>query len=144
MRLSLGYPLMDAELEILEGQKEQHPLEKLESVATLEEVVEAQKEVRQVKVETRISKYVLELVAASREDSRLKLGSSTRGALALYRVAQARAFCEGRDYVLPDDIKGLASSVLAHRLVLETKAKYAGITKEVITRELLEKVPVPT
>ena len=144
MRLSLGYPEMEAELEILESQKRAHPLESLEAVVTVEEVLEATAALCELKVETRVSEYILALVAATRKDSRLKLGSSTRGALALYRVSQARAFSEGRDYVLPDDVKALASSVLAHRLVLETKAKYAGTTKDAIMRELLEKVPVPT
>ncbi len=143
VKLTLGYPELEDELAVLEGQKTAHPLQQLDKAAQLEEVVEAQKRVREVKVSEEVSRYILGLVRASREEPRLKLGSSPRGALALYRTGQALAFSQGRDYVLPDDIKTLAVEVLAHRLVLDTKSKYSGVSKEDVTRELLEKVAVP-
>jgi MoxR-like ATPase len=144
MKISLGYPERTDEREILEGQKELHPLESLAPVATLEEVVQAQQEVRRVRVGEPVVEYILALVEATRKDVRLKLGVSPRGSLALYRAVQARAYAEGRDYALPDDVKELAVPVLAHRLVRDTKAKYSGVTKEGIVEDLLGRLPVPT
>ncbi len=144
IRLQLGYPDPDDELEVLEGQRVRHPLDGLEPVATLEEVVQAQEEVRQIRLERPVSRYILELVHATRSEPRLKLGSSPRGALALYRVAQALAMCDGRDYVLPDDVKRLSGPVLGHRLLLDTKSKYSGTSKESIVTDLLEQIKVPT
>lgn len=144
MRLTLGYPDRGYELTVLEAQRTHHPLERLESVTDLAEVMLAQETVREVRVERPVSEYILSLVHATREDARLKLGVSTRGALAMYRTAQAWAWCAGRDYVLPDDVKGLAVEVLAHRLVLDTKAKYSGVTRESIMAEVVGRVPVAT
>jgi MoxR-like ATPase len=141
MRLALGYPDRDHELAVLEDQRQQHPLERLESVTDLDEVMQAQEAVRQVRVERPISEYILALVQATREDPRLKLGSSTRGALALYRTAQARAWCEGRDYVLPDDIKALSTEVLAHRVMLDTKSRYSGVSREDLVAEIVGRIP---
>lgn len=144
VKLELGYPAPDHELEMLEGQRTRHPLESLEPVAELSEVVAAQEEVRKVRLERPVAQYILALVQASRQEPRLKLGSSPRGAIALYRVSQALALCAGRDYVLPDDVKRLAGPVLAHRLCLDTKSKYGGTSKESIVTDLLEQVKVPT
>lgn len=141
MRLALGYPDRDHELAVLEDQRQQHPLERLESVTDLDEVMQAQEAVRQVRVERPISEYILALVQATRDDPRLKLGSSTRGALALYRTAQARAWCEGRDYVLPDDIKALSTEVLAHRVMLDTKSRYSGVSREDLVAEIVGRIP---
>ncbi|MBI2267048.1 MAG: MoxR family ATPase [Armatimonadetes bacterium] len=144
VKLQLGYPPLEDEIEVLEGQREVHPLEELAPVADLEEIIEVQKGVRSVRVERPVAEYLLALVRQTREDPRLRLGASPRGALALYRMAQASAFCRGREYVLPDDVKDLAVPVLAHRLVMETKAKYSGVTKEAIISELLKTAKVPT
>lgn len=141
MRLALGYPDRDHELAVLEDQRQQHPLERLESVTDLDEVMQAQEAVRQVRVERPISEYILALVQATRDDPRLKLGSSTRGALALYRTAQARAWCDGRDYVLPDDIKALSTEVLAHRVMLDTKSRYSGVSREDLVAEIVGRIP---
>lgn len=144
MRLTLGYPDRGYELTVLEAQRTHHPLERLEPVTDLAEVMAAQEAVREVRVERPVSEYILSLVHTTQEDARLKLGVSTRGALAIYRAAQAWAWCAGRDYVLPDDVKGLAVEVLAHRLVLDTKAKYSGVTRESIMAEVVGRVPVAT
>ncbi len=142
MRLALGYPDRSHELAVLEDQRKQHPLQRLEPVTDLAEVMRAQEAVREVRVERPVSEYILSLVQATREDPRLKLGSSTRGALALYRTAQALAWCEGRDYALPDDVKALSVQVLAHRVVLDTKARYSGVSREGLVSEILRQVPV--
>ena len=143
MQISLGYPQPNEEREILLGQKERHPLETLQAKVTLEEVEQARAEVRKVKFEEPVVDYLLAVVEASRSDPRLKLGVSPRGSLAMFRAAQALAWCKDRDYVRPDDIKALAEPVLAHRLVLDTKAKYTGVSKTDIVNALLQQVKVP-
>ena len=144
MRVELGYPDLDAEIEVLESQHERHPLDTLRPVATLDDIRHAMAETRGVRVERPVSTYIMALVHATRADARIRLGASTRGALSLYRVAQAYALVSGRDYVLPDDVKRLAVPVLAHRLVRDTRARYSGVTKEAIVAEAVGAVKVPT
>lgn len=140
----LGYPANDAEVDILFAQADQHPLETIEPVLDLGDVLEIQQAVRGVAVERSVAGYVIALVQRTREDPRLKLGVSPRGSLMLFRAAQAAAFLAGRAYVLPDDVQRCAPHVLAHRLVLSSKAKYSGVDKEAIVAEALEAVRVPT
>lgn len=144
MRLSLGYPPREDERQILRGQRESHPLDALEAVAERDEVLEAQAQVRRVKVGDALTDFMLSLVEATRRDPRLRLGVSPRGTLALSRCVQARALVQGRDYCIPDDVKALAVPVLAHRLLLDTKARYSGVTKEEVTMDLLSQIEVPT
>jgi len=144
LKLSLGYPSLDDEIAVLEGQRRAHPLEGLETQVELDAISTSQAAVREVRLEKPITAYIMALVGATREDPRLRLGSSPRGSLALYRTAQALAYCSGRDYALPDDVQALAVGVLAHRLVLDTKAKYSGVTRESIVEEILGRLKVPT
>ena len=143
IRLSLGYPTLDDELSILYDQNDRHPLEGLEPVVTKAEVLALQSAVKSVRVEKSVAEYLLRLVAQTRSDSRLRTGLSPRGSLALYRTAQARARTEGRDFATPEDVRALALPVLAHRMQLDNKAKYAGQSAETILREVLESLPVP-
>ncbi|HPZ09463.1 MAG TPA: MoxR family ATPase [Candidatus Eremiobacteraeota bacterium] len=143
VKIKLGYPSIKEELEVLYSQHTQHPLETIESVASREEIVKLQAMVRNVKVNEPVAKYMLDIVDATRKDPRLKLGVSPRGSLMLYRICQSLAFINGRDYTLPDDIKEMALEVLSHRLVLETKVKYSGVTKEEIVQDILENTKVP-
>ncbi len=142
--LDLGYPEADAEVDILYAQAESHPLERISPVLTRDDVLAMQQSVRQVSVEESISRYVVEIVRRTRESELLKLGVSPRGSLMLFRAAQAAAFINARNFVIPDDVQRLASAVLAHRMVLTSKAKYAGTTKQEVIRELLEGIRVPT
>ncbi|NDD28096.1 MAG: MoxR family ATPase [Proteobacteria bacterium] len=144
IRLELGYPDLESELEVLESQHTRHPIEQLEAVTDLDEIRAVQADVRAVRVERPVTRYIMALVQATREDARIRLGASTRGSLALYRMAQALAICEGRDYVIPDDVKHLARHVLSHRLVRETKAKYSGVSKEGVMEEIVAQVAIPT
>jgi MoxR-like ATPase len=144
IKLSMGYPSLTDEASMLEGQRLAHPLEALKEAVTLNDIVVANQSVREVRLEKPVRDYILQLVQATREDPRLRLGSSPRGSLALYRIVQSLAFCSARDYVLPDDVQEMAVQVLAHRLVLDTKSKYAGVSKEQIVREILGKTKVPT
>ena len=143
VRFTMGYPDSDAELSMLTGQKEAHPLTRLKPVCNFDDLIEMRNKVRAVQLSEDIGRYILALIRATREESRLKLGSSPRGSLALYKACQARAFFHNRDYVTPDDVKNLAKPVLAHRLILETKTRYSGDTADSILDELSESIAVP-
>ncbi len=143
VRFSLGYPDIDSELEMLDDQKTGHPLQTLSAVADVEKLQSIKGDVAKIEVDPKIRRYILELVQATRLEPRLRLGSSPRGSLALYKASQARAFTSGRSYVIPDDIKALAKPVLAHRIILQTKAKYAGDTCDTILDEILGTIAVP-
>ena len=144
IQLDLGYPEADAEVGILYAQAESHPLERITAVLTREDIVAMQRAVRKIAVEESVSRYVVEIVRRTREHELLKLGVSPRGSLMLFRAAQAAAFIDSRACVLPDDVQRLTPAVLAHRMVLTSKAKYAGATKQELIRELLEDIRVPT
>jgi MoxR-like ATPase len=142
MRINIGYPDLDAELKMLTVQGDQHPLELLSALGQIDELVALQKKVRKVTVSAAVARYIVRLVAATRVENRLKLGVSPRGSLSLYGVCQAAAFMAGRSYVLPDDVKEFAVPVLAHRILVETKARYQGLTKEAVIKEIVGKTPV--
>lgn len=143
IQMTLGYPPPEEEKEILSSQDQGLPLRMLQPVAQPEDVLRMQAEVRQVHVDEDIARYIVELLTATRQDPRLQLGVSPRGGIALYRLAQAYAYLHGRDAVRPDDVKAVAVEALAHRVILETKARYSGQTKEGILREILQRVPIP-
>ena len=143
MRLSLGYPPLAEEARMLNEQTTAPPLESLAPVATLGDVKAAIEESRALFVEESLNRYVVAVLRHTRGSSRLALGASPRSGIALLRVAKARALAEGRDYVVPDDVKAVAAPVLAHRLILAPEARSAGLTAEEIVGEALEQTPVP-
>ena len=143
MKLSLGYPQLADEARMLNEQTTEPPLDTLVPVATLAEVTAAIDEARSLFVEESLNRYVVALLRHTRGSSRLALGASPRSGIALLRVAKARALAEGRDYVLPDDVKAIARPVLAHRLILAPEARSAGLTAEEIVGEAVEQTPVP-
>ena len=112
-------------------------------MCTAEEVVALQRRVEDVAMEDSVADYLLRLVHATRSHASVRLGASMRGALAFARMARARALQQGRDFVLPEDLKTLAPYVLSHRLVLDTRARYAGQGKGALIAELVAQVPVP-
>jgi MoxR-like ATPase len=142
MRINLGYPAPDHEVAVLYSQFHHHPLDDVRPVVDCATVLALQEAARAVKIDPRIARYVVDLAAATRRHPALKVGCSPRGTLTLFRIAQAHAFREGREYGVPEDVKAVAVSVLAHRLALDTKAKYSGVQKEDVVRELLDSVPV--
>ncbi len=144
LRMELGYPPEEDELEILFARRLSDPLEDADAVLSKEELLAIQREVREVKVERDVGLYLLQLVRATREHPDLELGVSPRGALAFFRASQARALLRGRDWVSPDDAQALALSVLEHRLQLTPKARYSGRSCAQILDGLLEQVAVPT
>jgi MoxR-like ATPase len=143
MRLDLGYPPLAEEAKMLDEQTSAPPLDSLEPVATAAEVLAATEDAKTIFVEESLSRYVVALVRQTRSDSRLYLGASPRSGIALLRVAKARALAEGREYLLPDDVKAVAEHVLAHRLILAPEARSAGLSADVLVRQAVDKTPVP-
>jgi len=143
LRLSLGYPAAEHEIEVLFSQAAHHPLETLPAMLDAAQVLSLQAATRAVRVERSLGSYLVALAEATRRHPSVQLGCSPRGTLALFRAAQARALLSGRDYVVPEDVKAEALPVLAHRLGLETKARYSGVSKESIVRDVLGQVAVP-
>jgi MoxR-like ATPase len=143
MRLELGYPPLADEAKMLDEQTHVPPLGSLEPVATAADVASLAERARDVFVEESLSRYVVALLRQTRADTRLYLGASPRAGIALLRVAKARALADGRDFLVPDDVKAIAVSVLAHRLILGPEARSAGLGGEAIVTEALEKTPVP-
>ncbi len=145
MRLRIGYPEREAEKRILTGHRGGEPVELLQAVLSADRVVWLQHQVRQVRVEDTLTDYVLDLLAATRYHPDIHLGGSTRAALTLYRAAQALAFVEGRNYVVPDDIKRLAPAVLAHRLVTRSMRQDGSPNAaEEIVHDILAQTPIPS
>ena len=143
MKLSMGLPGREEELAILQRYMTEEPLDELQSVLTLEELLQARQEANQVFVHKCVMEYMVSIVDATRQDSTVVMGVSPRGNLALLRCAKAYAYLEGRDFVTPDDIRILAIPVLAHRLVQGYGSGGSDTAGELI-RKLLETTPVPT
>lgn len=143
MRISLGYPALQDEIEVLDRQQFHHPVEDLEPVASVEELLEAQEEIKRIFVSPAVKEYIVRLVHATRQHSDIYLGASPRGSLTLYRTSQARAAMLGRDYVLPDDVKFVAPFVLTHRLIISPSARLRNVTPSDVLAEVLEQLPVP-
>jgi MoxR-like ATPase len=144
IRLRIGYPDSVAEKAILTQHRSGEPIDQLKPVLTVDEVLKLQRLVRAVRVDDSLADYVLTLTAATRSHPDIALGASTRAALSLYRAAQALALVEGRDYVVPDDVKSLAAPVLGHRL-LTHRFRQGGRddVAEAVLRDILQQTPVP-
>jgi MoxR-like ATPase len=143
MRLSLGYPSLAEEARMLDEQTHEPPLESLPAVADAADVLRLVEAARRVYVEESVGRYVVALLRQTRTDSRLYLGASPRAGIALLRVAKARALAEGREYVTPDDVKAVATPVLAHRLILAPEARSAALGPEELVADALAHTPVP-
>ena len=142
LRIRLGYPSQLDEQTILDQQKITHPLDDLTEVLSVEQLLELQKGVREIYVDPTVSDYIVRLVNATRTHPDVYLGASPRGSLALYRTGQALAALDGRDYVIPDDIKALAESCLDHRLIIKTSSSMHDIDPRQVVAELLDSVAV--
>jgi MoxR-like ATPase len=143
MRLSLGYPPLAEEARMLDEQTSAPPLDSLPAVADAADVLHLVGAARGIYVEESLGRYVVALLGQTRGDPRLYLGASPRAGIALLRVAKARALAEGRDYVVPDDIKAIAAPVLAHRLILAPEARSTGLGAEELVADALARTPVP-
>jgi MoxR-like ATPase len=143
MRISLGYPRPDEEVRILDAQQFAHPVEALEQVISVEELLEAQEQVKHIYVDSLVKEYIVSLVNATRHYPDVYLGASPRGSLALYKTGQALAALQGRDFVIPDDIKALAEVTLAHRIIVSPSARIKNVDTRDVVRAIMEAVPVP-
>jgi MoxR-like ATPase len=143
MKIKLGYPSEHDENDILLRYEQEEPLAMLQPVLSSSALLGFQQEVRSTKVERSVREYVVRVTRASREHPAIELGVSPRGTLALYKTAQALAALRGRDYVIPDDIKYLAPSVLTHRIIIHPQTRLRGRTPEEVIAEIVEAVPVP-
>jgi MoxR-like ATPase len=143
MRIRLGYPLKNNEIDMLNRQSEHHPIQDVEQIVTVEELVEAQKAVRTVYVDNLVKEYIVDLVSSTRDHPDIYLGASPRGSLALFNAIRAMAAIEGRDYVLPDDVKLLAEPTLSHRLIVSPSARIKNVTARQIIEDTLRHTAVP-
>ncbi len=143
LNVQVGYPAEDEEVAILHRFKREDPLETLQPVITAEQVMDLQQLIRQVHWQPEVERYLLAIVRATRAHPAVQLGVSPRGTLALYRACEAFAAMQGRDYVQPDDVKHLAPSVLAHRLLTTTRTRIRGKRNMEIIVEIIQATPVP-
>jgi MoxR-like ATPase len=143
MRITLGYPSKSDEITILDSQQYVHPIEKLEQAISAEDLMAAQEAVKKIYLDPMIKEYIVNIVDATRSHPEVYLGASPRGSLALYKTSQALAALEGRDYVIPDDIKALAEVTLAHRIIISPTARLKNVSTRAVVGEILESVPVP-
>jgi MoxR-like ATPase len=143
LRARIGYPSEEDEETILHRFKREEPLDALQPVISAERLLALQQMIRQVQWQPDVERYLLAIVRATRSHPAVTLGASPRGTLALYRACEAYAAMQGRDYVQPDDIKRLAPSVLAHRLITTTRARLRGSESAAIITEIVEATPVP-
>ena len=143
LKLRLGYPEKEEEISMLERFREKDPLGNLKAVASPEQITDLQGARKKIRLSLPVREYIAEIVRATRESNSLRFGASPRGSLGLMRSGQALAALQGRDFVLPDDIKGLVVPVLAHRLILTDEERLRGGMPENLLEEILEKIPVP-
>jgi len=143
LRISLGYPSPEDEIAILDSQQHIHPVETLEQVIDIQELLAAQERVKEVYVDPLIKEYIVNLVNATRRHPDIYLGASPRGSLALYKTSRALAAIQGRDYVIPDDVKALAVAALAHRLIVSPSARIKEVDPKAVVEEILNSLPVP-
>ncbi len=144
VRFSLGYPSMEQEFKMLDMLERGHPLDKLEPVVSAADLVACQRAVREVHVDEKVRRYMLQMVHETRQHDELSLGASPRASLALFRTGQAMAAILGRNFVLPDDVKRVAPAVLTHRLIVRPESRLRKVTAAAIVEEILGEIPIPT
>ena len=144
VRLSIGYPSPEGEMEILRRRRARKTDEvRMNKVSSPEQVLEMQRAIEEIHVDDDVEKYIVSIVQETRKHGQVEVGASPRGSLALMKLASASAALEGRDFVLPDDVKGVAIEALAHRLILKPDPWIKGIKPRVIVEKVLSTVPVP-
>ena len=143
MRVGLGYPGTDDEITMLDRQQHTHPVTRIGQVLSAEELIAAQRAIKDVYIDDLVKEYIVKLVKSSRKHPDVYLGASPRGSIALYKTAQARAAIQGRDYVTPDDVKALAMVTLAHRLIISPSARIKNVDPRAVIQEILDNTPVP-
>jgi MoxR-like ATPase len=143
LKLNMGYPSPEEEVEILSRVEKVPPIEEIRPVMALDELLELQRKVVEVYVSDPIKRYIVNIVQRSRSNASVYLGVSPRGSVALMKAAQAYAFIHGREFVIPDDVQFLAPYVLSHRIIMKSEAKFDGLTAEAIVGQMIARTPVP-
>jgi len=143
INISLGYPSPDEEVKVLTSQKEKHPIESISSVTTIKEITSIQESLTKIYIEESLKHYIVDIVNRTRNHPSVFLGSSPRGSLSIFKMSQAIAAINGRDFVIPEDIKSVVMPCLRHRLILKPEAKLKNIKPEDILSSILESVEVP-
>lgn len=144
LQFSLGYILPEDEVNLLSDQLEQHPIERIKPCVSLDEILILKQQAKQIRISQELKRYVVDIINATRTATDVQLGASPRASIALMKIAQALALFDGFEFVTPEHIQELAVSVIAHRLVMEPRARFTGRTAEGIVEEILKSVPVPS
>lgn len=143
LKLKMGYPSLAEEIEMLNRSEKVPPIEEIQPVITMDELLHLQKQVADVYVDENVKRYIVEMVQQSRANASIYLGVSPRGSVALMKAAQAYAFVHGRGFVIPDDVQFLAPYVLSHRIIVKSEAKFDGLTAEEMVAQMIKRTPVP-
>ena len=144
VQLSLGYVAPEDEVAILSAQAQRHPIDDLEPCVSIEDVLMVRRRAASVRMSDELKRYAVDVVRATRAANGIQLGASPRASLALMKAAQALALSEGREFVVPEDVREMAVPVIAHRMVVEPQARFAGVTTAGLVEEILAKVPMPS
>lgn len=143
LKLKMGYPDFEQEVEVLNRIQENHPIDSLDAVLNVNDLIELQQSARKVFLEESVKEYIVQLAQETRKHKHVYLGVSPRGSIALMRAAQSLAVIRGRDYVIPDDIKFLAPYTMLHRIILKSESRLSGATVASVIQDVLQKVTVP-
>ena len=143
LKIKMGYPTAEQEIEVLRRAENRQPIQEIEAVMSVEELLTLQQQVKQVYVEDGVKSYIVDIARATRNHSNVYLGVSPRASIALMKAAQAYAFMQNRDFVKPDDVKYLAPFVFGHRLILAPEARYEGVQPEDVIKEVIQQIFVP-
>jgi MoxR-like ATPase len=144
VQCSLGYVVPEEEVAILSAQEQRHPIDTLAPCVTMDDVLAVRRSVFGVRMSDELKRYVVDVVRQTRAANGVQLGASPRASLALMKAAQALALIDGRQFVIPEDVREMAVSVIAHRLIVDPQARFAGVSAVTIVDEILTKVPVPS
>jgi MoxR-like ATPase len=144
VQLSLGYVAPQDEVAILSAQAQRHPIDSLMPCVSIDDVLMVRRRAAAVRMSDELKRYVVDIVRATRAANGIQLGASPRASLALMKAAQALALSEGREFVIPEDVREMAVPVIAHRMVVEPQARFAGVTTAGLVEEILAKVPMPS
>ncbi len=144
VQCSLGYVVPEEEVAILSAQEQRHPIDTLAPCVTMDDVLAVRRHVFGVRMSDELKRYVVDVVRQTRAANGVQLGASPRASLALMKTAQALALIEGRQFVIPEDVREMAVPVIAHRLIVDPQARFAGVSAVSIVEEILTKVPVPS
>jgi MoxR-like ATPase len=143
MQFTLGYVSAAEEVAILTAQEHNHPLDDLKPAATLADVMALKRAVENIRISDELKRYAVDIVAATRTASGVQLGASPRASIALMKTAQAEALFDGFEFVTPEQIQKLAVPVIAHRVVMESQARFSGRTARAVVEDIVKKLKVP-